>query len=923
MLESSQLSGGNQAYIEDLYEQYLADASVVSADWRQLFDALPKTSGQEIAHGPIREQFLQMAKHPRATAVTVSGDATQAHKQAQVTNYINAYREFGHRLAQTDPLGLAEPKRVPELDLAFHGLSDSDLTASFDADKLNGMGQVTLNDIVAGLNQTYCGYMALEYMHIADLEQRQWLRTKFEGLHGQPQLTADEKKHILQRLTASEGLERYLGTRYVGQKRFSVEGADTTIPMLDHIVRCAAADTVKEVVIAMAHRGRLNVLINVIGKPPTNLFEQFEGKHDESRSGDVKYHEGFSTDVKTPSGPIHMALAYNPSHLEIVAPVAEGSVRAKQQRHGANGEHEVLPVVLHGDAAFAGQGVVMETFNLSQVDGYRTGGTIHLVQNNQVGFTTDAFDARSTLYCTDIAKMIDAPVFHVNGDQPEAAVAVMQLAFEYRMKFKRDVVIELVCYRRHGHNEADEPMATQPTMYQIIKKLPTTRALYAKKLIADGVISQDQERKLSDEYRDKLDAGEAVVELADKVKYDYDVDWTPYLNADLWQEVDTGIDAAELKQLGERITDVPADMKLQPQVNKLMLDRKKMVSGEQALDWGCAETLAYASLLVNNHDVRISGQDCQRGTFAHRHAVLHDMNSEKTYMPLAYLKEQQASICILNSTLSEEAVMGYECGFATAAPNSLVIWEGQFGDFANGAQVIVDQFLSSGEQKWGRYCGLALFLPHGYEGQGPEHSSARLERYLQLCAQDNMTVCVPSTPAQTFHMIRRQILRTARKPLIVMTPKSLLRHKLAVSSLEDLSEGKFHTVIPEMDALKADKVKRVVMCSGKVYYDLLQARRDAKREDVAIIRVEQLYPFPLNEVTVELARYKKATSVAWCQEEPKNQGAWFRLNHRMTEALAKGQVLEYAGRKASASPAPGYMGTFLAEQKALVEKGLG
>ena len=923
MFKNSPLASGNMAYLEALYDDYLADATSVSDYWRQQFTQMSaKAASNDTALHPVREHFLQLARQGRTRASNIAIDLQHERKQEQVIALINHFRSLGHRQANTDPLGLTPPKPIKELSLAYHDLSDRDRSTTFHADKFVNLENTSLQAIYEVLLQTYCGTMGVEFSHITDIEQRNWVRERIEMVRGKPQFSDEIKRRVLHQLTMAEGLEKYLGTKYVGQKRFSIEGADTLIPVLDHVASCLAAYKIDELVIGMAHRGRLNVLVNLLGKSPAELFGQFEGQHNTQRSGDVKYHEGFSSDVQTRQGPLHLALAFNPSHLEIGSPVVQGAVRAKQCRWHEAGEDKIVPIIIHGDAAFAGQGVVMETFNLSQVAGYRVGGTVHIILNNQVGFTTDPYDARSTLYCTDVAKMVEAPIFHVNGDDPEMALFAIEMALDFRMRFKRDVIVELVCYRRHGHNEADEPMTTQPDMYQVIKKIPTPRAHYAERLIAQGVIDKTQERAFIDDYRDTLDAGKTVVQVLQTSHRDYEIDWTPYVTADLSMVVATGIPVNRLKSLGQKLTSLPERFKLQAQVAKIITNRQKMTVGDLPIDWGFAEILAYASLAVEGHSIRISGQDSQRGTFAHRHAVLHDMNGLPSYQSLSHLSADQAPVEVVNSILSEEAVMGFDYGFASAAPNGLTIWEAQYGDFANGAQVIIDQFISAAEEKWGRVNGLVLLLPHGYEGSGPEHSSARLERYLQLCAQRNMQVCVPTTPAQVFHMLRRQVIRPCRKPLIVMSPKSFLRHKLVVSSLDELANAPFQLVIPEIDAIDANQVKRVVLCSGKVYYDLLRHRQNKKISDVAILRIEQLYPFPVQELSKLLHTYKNAKDIIWCQEEPKNQGAWFSMKHRMKQSLASWQCLDYAGRDFSASPAAGYLSVYMNGQNQLVEQAL-
>jgi len=676
----------------------------------------------------------------------------------------------------------------------------------------------------------------------------------------------------------------------------------------------------------MAHRGRLNVLVNILGKMPADLFTEFEGKHaQELPAGDVKYHQGFSSDVSTPSGAVHLTLAFNPSHLEIVDPVVEGSVRARQHRRSDAEGDQVLPVLMHGDAAIAGQGVLQECLNMAQTRGFYTGGTVHIVVNNQIGFTTsDPRDTRGTIYCTDIAKMIEAPILHVNSDDPEACLLAVEVAHEYRQRFHKDVFIDLVCFRRLGHNEADEPMITQPLMYKKIAQHPGTRKLYADKLIADGVLSAEDADAMITTYRAAMDKGlHTNKTVLSNYKPSFIIDWSRFKNRHWTDAADTRVPLAHLKNLAVKATSVPADFKLHPRVDRVIADRRAMAEGKQPLDWGMGETLAYATLLDQGYGVRISGQDVGRGTFSHRHAVLHDQNREKwdsgTWIPLQHLKEGQPDFEIIDSVLTENAVVGFEYGYSTSEPNQLVIWEAQFGDFANGAQVVIDQFISSGEVKWGRICGLVMLLPHGYEGQGPEHSSARPERYLQLCAQHNMQVCVPSTPAQTYHMLRRQMVRDFRKPLIVMTPKSLLRHKEAVSSLEELAEGSFHNVIGDVDKLDVKKVKRVIVCSGKVYYELLAYRREHKVDDIAILRLEQQYPFPHQDYKTEVARYAAANEVVWCQEEPQNQGAWYRLRAMLRADIDANKVLAYAGRPVSASPAVGYAAKHMAEQKKLIE----
>jgi 2-oxoglutarate dehydrogenase E1 component len=921
---ASYLSGGSMAYVDTLYEDYLADPNSVPEDWQAAFRSLPQVNGQanDISHRDIRNYFLENADK-KAAPVVISNNT----KQAEVANFINAYRSLGHHAATLDPLGMAERMPVPSLELSYHNLSESDLDHTFFAGKTFGKEQMTLREISQALRDTYCGSIGIEYKHIANEEEVNWLQQKFESVRGRGQVSTTQKKEILNGLIAADGLERYLGTRYVGQKRFSLEGGDSLVPMMQEIIRLGGERAVKEIVIGMAHRGRLNVLVNVLGKEPGQLFQEFEGKITSDRTGDVKYHLGFSSDLRTESGAIvHVALAFNPSHLEIIGPVVQGSARSRlRRRHDLEKKNAVVPVVLHGDAAFAGQGVVMETFNFSQARGYSTGGTVHIVINNQIGFTTsNPLDARSTLYCTDVAKMVQAPILHVNGDDPEAVIFATQIAFEYRMKFKRDVVLDLVCYRRHGHNEADEPSVTQPSMYQKIKTMRPLREIYAEQLIATGVTTAKAVENLIEGYRNKLDKGEAVVNT---VHGDYEgkvsVDWTPYINAQWTDKADTTISEETLLKLSRQLQTLPEGFELHPVVKRLMLEREKMTKDELPINWGYAETMAYASLLDEGYGVRLSGQDSGRGTFAHRHAVLHDAKTGDVFIPLEKTAtDPLRPFLVIDSVLSEEAVLAFEYGYAASEPSSLVLWEAQFGDFANGAQVVIDQFISSGEQKWGRLCGLVMLLPHGYEGQGPEHSSARLERYMQLCAQQNIQVCTPTTPGQIFHLLRRQLIRKFRKPLIVMTPKSLLRHKLAVSSTADLTGGRFHTVIPEIDDVNADKITKIVLCCGKVYYDLLQKRRDDALTHVAIVRIEQLYPFPKKSLVRELAKYKNAKTVIWCQEEPQNQGVWFSSQHNIIDCLHPEQSLHYAGRGFAASPAAGSPYLHAKEQQELVEQAL-
>ena len=923
-LASSYLSGANSSYIETLYESYLHDPCAVDANWRHVFDELPRvTDTQEEAHSVIRKQMIAAAQKPKCVTPP-QGVMHNDVKQVRVLQLIGAYRNRGHEVAMLDPLGLSKHNSVNDLDPFYHDLAGADLDASFNVGSYAMSNEtMLLRDLVSSLKRTYCGSIGVEYMHITNSEEKSWLQNRIESCESTPSFSEDAKKRFLEELTAAEGLERYIGAKFPGAKRFSLEGGDSFVPMLKELIRRAGEQGAQEVVLGMAHRGRLNVLVNVLGKKPNILFNEFAGKHGEvNGSSDVKYHQGFSSDFITPKGNIHLSLAFNPSHLEIVNPVVLGSVRARQERLNGIGK-SVLPITVHGDSAIAGQGVVQETFNMSQARAFKVSGTIRIVINNQIGFTTsNPEDTRSTRYCTDIAKMVQAPIFHVNADDPEAVILATQIALDFRNTFKRDVLIDLVCYRRHGHNEADEPSATQPLMYQKIKKHPSPREIYVAQLENEGVIEKGYGKLLVAQYRENLDNGECVVKEW-QVMRRHSVDWTPYLKHDWYAAYDAPFSKVRLAELATLISQYPDSHAQHARVRKIYADRQLMARGEKPCDWGFAENLAYATLLDCKYNIRLVGQDSGRGTFFHRHAVLHEQQAGQHYIPLQNISEQQGHFDIYDSVLSEEAVLAFEYGYSTAAPKGLCIWEAQFGDFANGAQVVIDQFLSSGEQKWGRMCGLTVLLPHGYEGQGPEHSSARLERYLQLCAEHNMQVCVPSTPAQVYHMLRRQVVRSMRRPLIVMSPKSLLRHPLAVSSLDELATGTFQNAIPEIDDLEFNNVDRVVLCSGKVYYDLLSKRREQQLNNVAIIRIEQLYPFPADQVRDIFSDYKHVKAFVWCQEEPQNQGAWYCSQHHFRTVLPDGAELQYAGREASASTAVGYMSLHLKQQKALVNKAFG
>ncbi len=926
------LFGGNAPYVEEMYENYLANPGSVLGSWRDYFDALqhvPAVDGsnaKDIPHLPVVNAFADRAKQGGTKVVMGSADAEMGRKRTAVQQLIAAYRNVGARWADLDPLKRTEREKIPELDLAFYGFSDADQEAVFDtSNTFFGKNSMSLRELMNALRETYCGTIGAEYMYITDQAKKRWWQQKLESVRSKPNFTAEKKRHILDRLTAAEGLERFLHTKYVGQKRFSLEGGESFIASMDELIQRGGSIGLQEIVIGMAHRGRLNVLVNSLGKVPADLFAEFDHTAPEDLpSGDVKYHQGFSSDVTTPGGPVHLTLAFNPSHLEIVNPVVEGSVRARMDRRADPKGLQVLPVLVHGDAAFAGQGVVMETLALAETRGYTTGGTVHIVINNQIGFTTsDPRDSRSTLYCSDVVKMVEAPVLHVNGDDPEAVVLATQWALEYRMEFQKDVVVDIICFRKLGHNEQDTPALTQPLMYKKIVAHPGTRKLYADKLTTQGMgdtLGDDMVKAM----RAALEVGKSTFDpVLTNFKSKFAVDWQPYLSKKWTDAGDTAIPMAEWKRLAEKITTIPESVTAHQLVKKVYADRAAMGRGEIPVDWGMGEHMAFASLVASGYPVRLSGEDCGRGTFTHRHAVIHDQNREKfdegIYTPLQNVAPNQAPFVVIDSILSEEAVLAFEYGYASNDPNTFVIWEAQFGDFANGAQVVIDQFIASGEVKWGRVNGITLMLPHGYEGQGPEHSSARLERFMQLSADTNMQVVQPTTASQIFHILRRQMVRNLRKPLIIMTPKSLLRAKDAASPLSEFTKGLFQTVIPENKVLKTEKVKRVVTCSGKVYYDLVKRREENGHDDTAIIRVEQLYPFPHKAFATELKKYPNLSEVVWCQDEPQNQGAWFFVQHYIHENMSEGQKLGYAGRAASASPAVGYAHLHQEQQKALVD----
>ncbi|MEJ7138893.1 2-oxoglutarate dehydrogenase E1 component [Amphibiibacter pelophylacis] len=936
---NSYLFGGNAPYVEEMYEAYLLNPGSVPDNWKAYFDALahlPATDGSEsadIPHAPIIESFAERAKSGGFRQKASSADLDIARKQLHVQSIIAAYRNIGVRWAELSPIKLTQRPDLPDLEPASYGLSAADMDMTFSATNtyFTSAEHMTLREIVQALRQTYCGTIGAEFMHTTNPDEKRWWQQKLESVRARPTFTAEQKKGFLQSLTNAEGLERYLHTKYVGQKRFSLEGGESFIVSMDTLIESAGQAGVQEVVIGMAHRGRLNVLVNTLGKMPKTLFAEFDHTAPEDLpAGDVKYHQGFSSDVSTSGGPVHLSLAFNPSHLEIVNPVVEGSVRARMDRRGDAKGAQVLPVLVHGDAAFAGQGVVMETLAMAQTRGYYTGGTVHLVINNQIGFTTsDPRDTRSTQFCSDVVKIIEAPVLHVNGDDAEAVGWCTQLALEYRQTFHKDVVVDIVCYRKLGHNEQDTPALTQPLMYRLISQHPGSRQVYADKLLAQGLLAEGEAEEMVKAYRAAMDEGRHTkAPVLTNFQSKYAVDWSPYLGKKWTDECDTALPLPEWKRLAERLVEVPEGFNVHPLLKRVLDDRANMGRGEANVDWGMGEHMAFASLLATGYNIRLSGEDCGRGTFVHRHAVWHDQQRTTwnvgTHIPLENVTPDQGHFTVIDSLLSEEAVLGYEYGYASADPRTMTIWEAQFGDFVNGAQVVIDQFIASGEVKWGRSNGLVMMLPHGYEGQGPEHSSARIERFMQLAADNNMQICQPTSASQIFHLLRRQMMRMFRKPLVIFTPKSLLRNKDATSPIAEFTDGEFQTIIGDRKAdLVADKVKRVLLCSGKVYYDLVKKREELQSGDVAIVRVEQLYPFPHKAFAAELARYKNATELVWCQDEPQNQGAWFFVQHYIYENMKARQKLAYAGRPASASPAVGYSHLHVEQLKALLEQAFG
>lgn len=950
-LETTPFFGTNSAYIEELYERYLNNSSSVEPSWKSFFDEMGDSlsvilKDKQGASWSPRKTTIIGAKEPEepgAKKKEAAGGLNKAavedacRKSIAALMLIRAYKVRGNLLSDLDPLGLEVIKTHPDLNPATYGLSDADLDSTVYLAGEAGFNYVTIRDLLGILRQTYCSRIGVEFMHIPDLEKRTWIASKMEEIAGVPKLSAEEKKTILKDIVAVERFEQFLHVKYPGAKRFSVEGGEAVIAAMEKIIETAAGLGVEEVVIGMPHRGRLNVLTKVMGRRYASMLCEFQGKQahfseDIDAAGDVKYHQGASSDRKFGDHKIHLSLAANPSHLEAVNPVVVGRVRAKQAQLKDEGRKKVFGLLLHGDAAFAGQGVVPETIALSDLPGYTTGGTMHIIVNNQIGFTTSPHNARNSRYPSDVAKGAHAPIFHVNGDDPEAVAFISKIAVEYRHTFGSDVVVDVFCYRRYGHNEGDEPFFTQPLMYTKINNHPTPMNVYAQKLISEGVIAEAEFAKLKDDFQQFM---EKEYDAAQKYEAD-EADWlkgswTGFIAPEkgLKDVPATGVKLSELKKIGEGLTSYPANFDINKKLARLFETKKDMFKTEKGFDWGTGESLAFATLLAEGYPVRLSGQDCVRGTFSHRHSGLVNQTTEERYFPLNNLGvSKQAKYEVIDSNLSEYAVLGYEYGFSLAEPNSLVMWEAQFGDFSNGAQIIIDQFISSGESKWLRFSGLVMLLPHGYEGQGPEHSSARLERYLQLCAEDNMQVVNCTTPANYFHALRRQIHRKYRKPLVVMSPKSLLRHKRCISDLADFASGThFQTVLPETEKLAAnDKVRRVVISSGKVYYDLLEERENRKINDVALLRLEQYYPFPEEELVAELKKYKNA-EVVWCQEEPENMGAWYFVDRRLEKALLKAKIKaerpRYVGRPAAASPAAGYAKVHNKQQVALVSEALG
>ncbi len=922
LLQSSHTSGSNTAYLENLYEQYLDDPSSLSADWKSYFDALPGSKTKsDTSHQAIIQKFKNLPKNKNSSLQVTPVN----EKQIKVIQLIQAYRHRGHTKANLDPLGISEIIPSEDLALDFHGLTKSDLNKIFQTDTLNiGKTSASLEEIFDALNSIYCGQLGIEYHHITNNSERKWFQERIEPLIGSVSFKPEEQKYIYQRLCSADGLAKFLSSKYPGMKRFGIEGAESLIPLVDSLIQNCGIFGAQQICIGMAHRGRLNLLVNVLGKTPGELLAAFEEDYTlkKASTGDVKYHLGYSSNILTPAGEVHVSLSSNPSHLEIVNPVVEGSVRARQDRLKDYERNLVVPILLHGDASFAGQGVVMETLQMSQTRGYGVGGTIHAIVNNQIGFTTSyPNDARSTHYATDVAKMVEAPILHVNSDNPELVVFAAKLAAEYRNTFKKDIIIDMVCYRRRGHNEADDPTATQPIMYQAIAKKPSVKEAYEKKLVGLEVLSAEDCSDIQKTYRKSLESGGAVaLNLASQPDEKLWFDWRPYLDKHWDEKTNTAISKKVLREIADKIFSSPKNFILQKQVEKLYNNRRQMAAGKIPADWGFGELMAYGSLLQEGYPIRMTGQDIRRGTFSHRHALLVNQENGEGFIPLTQISELTDShFDMYDSLLSEEAVLGFEYGYSATWPSGLVIWEAQFGDFVNGAQVVIDQFISSAEHKWERLSGLVMLLPHGYEGQGPEHSSARIERFLQLCAFENIQVCIPTTPAQIFHLLRLQAIRPMRKPLVIMSPKSLLRNPKAVSGLEEFTEGSFKFVIDDEKAVP-EQIERIVLCSGKVFFDLDEKREELQDSKTAIIRIEQLYSFPYDYLEAILKRYPNAQKVIWCQEEPMNQGAWFSHRHRIQRVLDRLNRLDLSlrSRPASSAPAVGLNKLHLKQQAELI-----
>lgn len=911
----------SQSYVEQLYEDYLKNPNFISSDWKNFFKILSNINSNKKENFQSKEkkcsQFLEINSKKNISSENEKYLLLTLTKN-KIKKLINSYRTNGHKNSNLDPLNLYKNKILSELDIFYHKLKEKDLDMEFSCfiEK-----KLKLKKIHKILKKIYCASIGIEYMHISDIKQKKWIQKKIEFKEEISELfEKKEKINFLTRLIEAEGLEKYIGLKFPGTKRFSLEGCEVLIPVLKEIIYYSSNFEIEEIILGMAHRGRLNVLINIFGKNPKDLFDEFSGKFKKYiGSGDVKYHQGYSCDYKINKKIIHLWMSSNPSHLEIISPVIAGSAKAKIDQKNKN---TILPITIHGDAAVIAQGVVQETLNLSQVPGYSVNGTIRIIINNQIGFTTsNPKYARTTKYCTDIMKMIEAPIFHVNSDDVESAIFVAKLALEFRNKFKKDVVIDLVCYRRQGHNEADEPRATQPIMYKKIKKHSTVCTIYSKNLTSKNILNFDQIKQKINNYRNKLDLGYCIPNECIKIEKKYSL-WKTHLNRNWQEEYFNQYTEKKLKKLAKSINTIPKEIVMQERVNKIYDDRLKMAENQKLLDWGFAETLSYATLLDQGINIRLSGEDTSRGTFFHRHAIIHNQTNNLKYIPLKNIHEKQGNFNILDSVLSEEATLAFEYGYASTDPKTLNIWEAQFGDFANVAQVVIDQFITSSEQKWGVLCGLIMLLPHGYEGQGPEHSSARLERYLQLCAEKNIQICTPTTPAQIYHLIRRQILRKMRKPLIIMSPKSLLRHPLATSNFEELANKNFFPIIDEKKLTEKTKIKRIVLCCGKIYYDLIEERTKNNQNNIAIIRIEQLYPFPNKILKKILESYTNVQEFIWCQEEPYNQGSWFYSKEKLKNILPKNSFLSYLGRPKASSPAVGYFNIHQKQQKKIIQNAI-